>query len=114
MRGRGVVPVLLALSLAGSCTEGSGSERSGYLTCSDGPTEQITSVDGDPQGLDSYREAAAAVLGAPISDETEFVVSGQYGDIVSVRVLGRTVLMMQMAGEPGSWSVSAYVHCLGA
>ena len=79
MRGRRVVPVLFALSFAGSCSEGSVSEDSGYLRCPDGPREQVTSVDGPPQGYDSYRETAAAVLGAPISDETEFVVSGEYG-----------------------------------
>jgi hypothetical protein len=114
MRGRRVVPVLLALSLAGSCSEGSGSEGSGYLTCPDGPTEQVISVDGPPSGFDSYREAAVAVLDAPIPDETEFVVSGEHGNQVSVRVLGRTVLMMDLYGEPGNWSVGAYVHCLGA
>ena len=113
MRGRRVVPFLLTLSLAGGCSDTS-SDGGGYLRCPDGsrPEGQVTSVDGPPSGYDSYREAAVAVLDAPIPDETEFVVSGP--EIVSVRVLGRTVLMMHLYGERGNWSVSAYVHCLEA
>jgi hypothetical protein len=112
MRGRRVVPIVLALSLAASCSDVSGSDDSGYLKCPDGPTDQLTSVDGPPQGFDSMREAAEAVLGAQISDEAEVVeVSGGLYHLVAVRVLGRTVLMMDLSGEPGEWSVSAYVHC---
>jgi hypothetical protein len=111
MRSWRVVPVVLTLSIAVSCSDASGSEGAGYLRCPNGPTDQLTSVDGDATPYDTMREAAVAA-GAPVPDQAEFVeVSDEHGHLVAVRVLGRTALMLHLEGEPGGWSVSAYVQC---